>query len=107
MGRTRFCVHPRERVKAIPVVGGTKTWDLEKLRELAPDVVLLDRGENPRSMVDESPSPVRDTHVDSLESLAAEMDRLGTFFKNDRYFVDGESYGRFGVRALNFLKSMS
>lgn len=83
VGRTRFCVHPAERVKAIPVLGGTKSWDLEKLRELAPDVVLLDREENPVDMAEASPFQVLDTHVESLQSLASELDRMGAFFKND------------------------
>lgn len=83
VGRTRFCVHPRERVKAIPVLGGTKSWDLEKLRELSPDIVLLDREENPREMAEQSPFPVLDTHVDSLKSLASELDRLGESFSNE------------------------
>ena len=27
VGRTRFCLHPRDRVKSIPAVGGTKDAD--------------------------------------------------------------------------------
>lgn len=83
VGRTRFCVHPSERVRDIPVVGGTKDWDLEKLRDLAPDLVLLDREENPLSMAEACPFPVFDTHVDSLDALALEFARLGERFENE------------------------
>lgn len=35
-GRTGFCIHPRETVRNIPKVGGTKDVDLDKVRALAP-----------------------------------------------------------------------
>lgn len=84
VGRTRFCIHPADIVKGVPVVGGTKSWDLEKVRALAPDVVLLDREENPRELAAECPVPYVDTHVSSLETLASELDRLAALFGNER-----------------------
>lgn len=46
VGRTGFCIHPREVVGAIPKVGGTKTVDIEKIRALRPTHVLLNIDEN-------------------------------------------------------------
>ncbi|MBE0613543.1 MAG: ABC transporter substrate-binding protein [Burkholderiales bacterium] len=46
VGRTGFCVHPREILKAVPKVGGTKDVDLAKVRALAPTHVLLNIDEN-------------------------------------------------------------
>jgi ABC-type Fe3+-hydroxamate transport system substrate-binding protein len=46
VGRTGFCVHPRETVRRIPKVGGTKDVDLDKLRALAPTHVILNVDEN-------------------------------------------------------------
>ncbi len=46
VGRTGFCVHPREIVKHIPKLGGTKDVDFEKLRALAPTHVVLNIDEN-------------------------------------------------------------
>jgi len=53
VGRTGFCIHPRERLKAIPKVGGTKDVDLGKLRELAPTHVIVNIDENRRETVEE------------------------------------------------------
>ncbi len=53
VGRTRFCVHPRDRVGAVPVVGGTKNVDVEKVRALAPTHVVVNVDENRRETVDE------------------------------------------------------
>ena len=46
VGRTGFCVHPREVVRTVPKVGGTKSVDLEKIRALAPTHVILNKDEN-------------------------------------------------------------
>lgn len=48
VGRTGFCVHPRETVRRIPKVGGTKTVKLEAVRALEPTHVVLNRDENRR-----------------------------------------------------------
>ncbi|HEY5293501.1 MAG TPA: helical backbone metal receptor [Burkholderiales bacterium] len=46
VGRTGFCVHPRETLKRIPEVGGTKDVNLGKVRALAPTHALLNIDEN-------------------------------------------------------------
>lgn len=46
VGRTGFCVHPREILKSIPKVGGTKDVDLDRVRALAPTHVVLNIDEN-------------------------------------------------------------
>ena len=46
VGRTGFCLHPREALRKIPKVGGTKDVDLEKVRALAPTHVLVNVDEN-------------------------------------------------------------
>lgn len=52
VGRTGFCVHPRELVRRIPKVGGTKTVDLEKVRALEPTHVILNIDENRKETAD-------------------------------------------------------
>ena len=46
VGITRFCVHPADGVAGIEQVGGTKDPDVERIRALAPDLVLMNREEN-------------------------------------------------------------
>lgn len=80
VGRTRFCIHPADQIKAIPVVGGTKEIDWEKVRVLQPDMILLDREENPKKLAEESPFPWVDTHVTDLVSAGAELRKLAEVF---------------------------
>jgi len=46
VGRTKFCIHPSEKVKKIPIVGGTKKFDFKKIEELAPDLIIANKEEN-------------------------------------------------------------
>jgi ABC-type Fe3+-hydroxamate transport system substrate-binding protein len=46
VGITKFCIHPADRVGAVEKVGGTKDPKVERIVELAPDVVLLNEEEN-------------------------------------------------------------
>lgn len=52
VGRTGFCVHPRAVVRGIAKLGGTKGFDRERLRRLAPTHVLVNVDENRRDEVD-------------------------------------------------------
>jgi len=48
VGRTKFCIHPADRVGAVEKVGGTKDPKIDRIIELAPDLVLLNEEENRR-----------------------------------------------------------
>ena len=46
VGVTKFCVHPADGVRGIEKVGGTKTPKIDRIREIGPDLVLLNEEEN-------------------------------------------------------------
>ena len=46
VGRTGFCIHPREAVREIPKVGGTKDVNLDAVRALRPSHVIVNIDEN-------------------------------------------------------------
>jgi len=52
IGRTGFCIHPADIVRAIPKVGGTKDVNIEKIRKLAPTHVVVNIDENEKPTVD-------------------------------------------------------
>ena len=49
VGRTRYCVEPKWIRTTVPALGGTKDPDLPALVGLKPDLVILERDENPRA----------------------------------------------------------
>ena len=52
VARTGFCVHPREAVKRVPKLGGTKDPNLERMRALSPTHLIVNVDENRREVVD-------------------------------------------------------
>jgi len=52
VGRTGFCIHPKGNVKTVPKVGGTKTVDIDAIRQLAPTHVIVNIDENEKTTVD-------------------------------------------------------
>lgn len=52
VGRTGFCIHPRDTLRAVPKVGGTKDVDLDHVRALAPSHVVVNIDENTRDTAD-------------------------------------------------------
>src|SRR5919199_5993444 len=74
VGRTKFCVHPADRVAAVPSVGGTKNPKIERVVALAPDLVLLNEEENRREDAEALRAAGIATHVSfpkSAEDTAA------------------------------------
>lgn len=78
VGRTRFCIHPREQIKAVPAIGGTKDWDLKKLDNLKPDLIILDREENTREMGAYAGAPILTTHVRNINDMPKELASLSS-----------------------------
>lgn len=108
VGRTRYCVHPKELTRQIPAVGGTKDWDLSALETLSADLVVLDKEENPKWMSEQSPIPWIATHVQSAESVSGEIDRLAGVLSNSELTAMAARWGvitkmRPRSRALEFL----
>ncbi len=53
VGRTKFCIHPKEKIEKITVVGGTKNLNIEKIKSLNPDLILANKEENEKSQIEE------------------------------------------------------
>ncbi|MBK9257745.1 MAG: ABC transporter substrate-binding protein [Saprospiraceae bacterium] len=46
IGRTKFCIHPVDVIKKIPVIGGTKNPNIHKIKYLKPDLIIANKEEN-------------------------------------------------------------
>ena len=49
IGRTGFCIHPRDAVRDVPKLGGTKDVDIDALLALTPSHVIVNIDENTRA----------------------------------------------------------
>ncbi|WP_076672186.1 helical backbone metal receptor [Pontibacter indicus] len=46
VGLTKFCIHPKEKVKQKTKIGGTKNFKLDVIDELQPDLIIGNKEEN-------------------------------------------------------------
>lgn len=53
VGITKFCVHPPEWFRTKIRIGGTKNINVEKIRELKPDLIIANKEENVKEQVEE------------------------------------------------------
>jgi ABC-type hemin transport system substrate-binding protein len=80
VGRTRYCIEPKWIRNTVPAVGGTKDPDLDRIRDLAPDLVILEKDENPKSAAEALTTlgiPWLALEVRTLKGAAEELRRLG------------------------------
>ncbi|RPH64342.1 MAG: cobalamin-binding protein [Burkholderiales bacterium] len=83
VGRTGFCIHPREALRDVPKVGGTKDVDVERVRQLAPTHLVVNVDENDRSTVERLAGSVPNvivTHPLTVQGNLALFERFGTEF---------------------------
>jgi endonuclease-3 len=81
VGRTRYCIEPRWIRNTIPAVGGTKDPDLGRIRDLAPDLVILERDENPKEVAEALTAlgiPWLVLEIRTVKDCAAALRLLGT-----------------------------
>lgn len=73
IGLTKFCVHPYHLKQTKAIVGGTKNIKIDTICELQPDIILCNKEENTKEIVEKcekiAPTHVSDifTIVDTLE----------------------------------------
>ncbi len=80
VGRTRFCIFPSPWVESVPIVGGTKDAKLEKILALEPDLVVVDKDENPLALVEALQAEgveVLHSAIDTVEDAAQFLEVLG------------------------------
>lgn len=83
VGVTRFCVRPRERVRALPKVGGTKDLELDRLIALAPELVLGNVEENTPAIFAaiEERFPLYAAFPRTLDDAVEDLRNLGRLFE--------------------------
>lgn len=82
IGRTKFCIHPSEKVKSITTVGGTKNIQIEKVKALQPDLIIANKEENVKEQVEELRKycKVLLTDVSTIEDNYYLLKNLGNIF---------------------------
>jgi len=79
VGITKFCVHPEEWYRSKTRIGGTKTVNFDKIKDLKPDLIIGNKEENTQEEIDELGQnyPVWMSDMQSLEDVWSMMTMLG------------------------------
>jgi ABC-type Fe3+-hydroxamate transport system substrate-binding protein len=80
VGITRFCVHPKQALEEKRVVGGTKKIVQKRIQELHPDLIICNKEENTKDIVDfcETVAPTYVSDISSLEDALEMIMQIGT-----------------------------
>ena len=79
IGRTKFCIHPKEKIKNIEIIGGTKNLNINKIKSLNPDLIIANKEENVKDQVEELMNDFRVlvTNVETVEDNYYLLKNLG------------------------------
>lgn len=79
VGRTKFCIHPADKVKDIPIVGGTKNFRFDVIRNLKPDLIIGNKEENYEEGIEELTQdfPVWMSDIYTMEDAFQMMTTIG------------------------------
>lgn len=84
VGRTRFCIRPRD-LDDVPKVGGTKDVDVDAVLSLSPDLILANQEENVPDQVTALAEhvPVYVAATATVDGAVADLSRLATLLGAD------------------------
>jgi len=82
VGRTKFCIHPKEQVGEIPKIGGTKNLRITDILSLKPDLIIANKEENTKEQIEELAQniPVYVTNVQTISDGVKMVENIGTLF---------------------------
>lgn len=82
VGITKFCVHPVHFKATKTIVGGTKTVKFDKIKALQPDVIICNKEENTKKIVEELAQicPVWVTNIITIEDSLKMIHDFGQLF---------------------------
>lgn len=107
VGVTKFCVHPKDLRKEKKVVGGTKSVHFDKIRKLQPDIILCNKEENTREMVErlEKIAPVHVSDVETIDDALELILQYGKIFQKQK--IASELASNIDKERLDFVKDAS
>lgn len=82
VGITKFCVHPNHLKATKQIVGGTKQVKLDKIKVLQPDIIIANKEENTKEIVEELSKicPVWVTNIITIEDNLQMISDFGKLF---------------------------
>lgn len=82
VGRTKFCIHPKEPLKAIAKIGGTKNVNFDRVAALQPDLIIANKEENQQEQIEQLSQhfPVWISDISTFSEAMDMINSLGSIF---------------------------
>ena len=79
VGRTKFCIHPSDKIDAVSKIGGTKNFKLEVIDELQPDLIIGNKEENYQEGIEalQTKYPVWMSDIEDLSDALDMIKQIG------------------------------
>lgn len=89
VGRTRFCIFPKDKVDAVPAVAGTKDINLQAIHDVQPDLIIVEKEENTKEIVDTLAQfyPVFVAEVQTVDEAYRMIEDIGSLTNRDQQAV--------------------
>jgi len=83
VGVTKFCIHPKHLRKQKTIIGGTKNIKLKKIQALKPDIILCNKEENSKAIIENllDIAPIHISDVYNLEDNFELFEMYGELFE--------------------------
>lgn len=107
VGITKFCVHPFHLKSTKAIVGGTKKIHVDKIKDLQPDIIICNKEENTKEIVDslQGICPVWITDICTVEDNNQMISDFGQLFNKRTEAMKWIDKINFAHRDfLNFIK---
>ena len=75
VGRTKFCIHPKSKIKKVAKIGGTKNVNISAIKSLQPDLIIANKEENTKADVD-ALKEICQVHVTEIPNYDSAIDAI-------------------------------
>ncbi|QNM85713.1 ABC transporter substrate-binding protein [Polaribacter pectinis] len=86
VGVTKFCVHPTHLKQNKTIVGGTKTINIDKIKALKPDIILCNKEENTKEIVEicQKIAPTHVSDIFTIDDTIELINQYGSVFSKEK-----------------------
>ena len=90
VGITKFCIHPKKWFETKTRVGGTKTLDLEKIKQLKPDLIIANKEENTKEQIEKLQKlfPVWTSNIRNLSESLEMIKQVGKMTHTEKKSIE-------------------
>lgn len=79
VGITKYCIYPEDKTKNVYKIGGTKNFKVEEIIKLNPDIVISNKEENTKELIEKLSEnmPVYVTDIKDIDDAINSIENIG------------------------------